>query len=201
MIVFWTVTVPPLAMASPPPETAKFALIVSFVSWSAPVKGPPLPKSTPPPMLPPPLFSAAFAVIVVKVDRRAGGARAGGLDLDTPALPAAHVVGDGAVRHGQVAPLAKMPPPVPPVELSLISLLLMVVPGRRPGCRRRCRWPRCRGTGCSTTVSVPWPFWSPKPPPTPPEKLSASVLFVMVTAPLPALPIPPPAVRPGPGCR
>src|SRR5207253_6919505 len=60
--------------------------------------------------------------------------------------------------------------------------------------RRHTRWPRDWSSDvCSSDlVSVPTLFSSPKPPPDAPEKLFWRVLLVMVTAPLPALPMAPP---------
>ncbi len=93
-----------------------------------------------------------------------------------------------------VAPLAKMPPPAPPLSFPLISLVVMVVRGPAASMPPPLPVATLLRNRLLTTVSVPPPFWSPKPPPEPLAKLFSRVQLTMVTVPLPALPMPPPTV-------
>jgi hypothetical protein len=127
-IVFWRLKVEPAAPAQkvPPPLVAKLPLTVSLRRFRLPVK---LAGASMPPPLAPALFRALLRVMVELVMVEPMAAVPVVWSSMAPPPPTAVLPAKVLAVTVSVVPLAKRPPPVPPLELSLISVLMIVVLG------------------------------------------------------------------------
>ena len=193
MIVFSTMTAAPATFvaATPPPWAAKLALMVSLRSNSSPVKAA-VEASMPPPALRLVRFRAMFPVMVELVMVEPVANPPPLVATDAAAAARGDVVGDGAGLDGQLDAAGKDAAAAAAAAIAVD----LGIDNRGVGAadedaaavpRRGVVDEEAVGDNQGALIVLVG-----KPPPVVPAKLSASVLFVMVTTPSPELATPPP---------